>query len=207
MALYPEILISHQSYPALDEKVVSSYSFIRKTDEDIYPLIKRFKPLELIDKILPNTTKRDIFVLSVSLYGYFEENHILLKVSDNNLNKYWDRAMPDLPAEQITFSIEKGYPLYFYAKKLYEQPILFENDIYCLSFWHKPTISNYWHFQLFTRDSNGQHLPREPKPEEKENKTEEKKLRRLAIMVLEYLISEAICSISEVQKFQHEYLR
>jgi hypothetical protein len=79
---------------------------------------------------------------------------------------------------------------------------LFEGENYCLSFWHKPTIANYWHFQLFSCDSNGQHLPREPKPGEKESRTEEKKLRRLAIMILEYLISESICPISKVKKFQ-----
>ena len=35
MKLYPEVLVSHQAYPELEEKAVSSYFFIRKTKEDI----------------------------------------------------------------------------------------------------------------------------------------------------------------------------
>jgi hypothetical protein len=75
--------------------------------------------------------------------------------------------------------------------------------MFFLSFWHKPSIANYWHFQLFTRDSNGVHLPREPRPGERETKAERNRLRRLAVLVLEYIISKAICPKSEVKKFQH----
>jgi hypothetical protein len=67
MELYPEILISHQDYPELDENLISSYYFIRVTKEDIYQFLGKYKPLELIDKILPNTPKRDVFVFSVFL--------------------------------------------------------------------------------------------------------------------------------------------
>lgn len=201
MELYPEVLISHQDYPELENEMISSFFFIRRTEEDIYPFLKKYKPLELIDKILPYTTKRDVFVFSVSLYGYFSERHISLKVSDNNLNQYWSRTIPDVSAEHIVYSIESGYPLFLSAKKLYKHSFSFEDENFCLSFWHRPTIANYWHFQLFTYDSNGQYLPREPKPGEKETKTEEKKLRRLATVVLEYLISESICLQSEAKKF------
>jgi hypothetical protein len=203
MESYPEVLVSKQDYPELDNEIVSSYFFIRKTEEDIYPFLEKYKPLELIDKILPNTTKRDVFVLSVSLYGYFDERHISLKISDSNLTQYWVETMPNVPLDQIIYYIEPGYPLFLNAKKLYRHPFSFEEENYCLSFWHKPTITNYWHFQLFTCDSNGQHLPREPKPKEKETKAEERKLRRIAIIVLEYLISESLCSSSGVHKFQY----
>ncbi|MDR0287657.1 MAG: hypothetical protein LBI03_08160 [Clostridiales bacterium] len=202
MELYPDVLVSKQDYPELDEEIVSSYFFIRRTEEDIYPFLEKYKPLELIDSILPQTTKRDVFVLSVSLYGYFDEGHISLKVSDNNLNQYWSRTMQNIPVEHIAYSIESGFPLFLDAKKLYKHTFLFEDENYCLSFWHRPTIVNYWHFQLFSCDCSGRHLPREPKPGEKETKTEERKLRRLAISVLEYLISESICSSSKAQKFQ-----
>jgi hypothetical protein len=202
MELYPEVLISHQDYPDLDEKIISSYFFIRRTEENIYPFFEKYKPLELIDKILPKTTKRDVFVLSVSLYGYFNERHISLKVCDNNLNQYWDKTMSNFPAGQIAYSVEIGYPLFLCAQKLYEHSFLFENETYYLSFWHKPTIANYWHFQLFTCDSKKQHLPREPKSGKKETRSEERKLKRLATTVLEYLISEAICLNSDAKKFQ-----
>ena len=204
MDSYPKVLISHQAYPDLDEKTISSYYFIRRTKEDIYPFLGKYNPLELIDKILPNTTKRDVFVLSVSLYGYFDERHVTLKVNATDLNQYWNRAMPDFQVEQIAYSIKSGYSLYLRASKMYEQHIVFENENYYLSFWHKPTITNYWHFQLFTCDSSRKHLPREPKPGEKETKAEEKKLKRLAIVVLEYIISESICTNTEVTKFRCE---
>ena len=202
MDFYPKVLISHQAYPDLDEEVISSFSFIRRTKENIYPYLEKHKPDSLIDKILPNTTKRDVFVLSVSLYGYFDETHITLKVNNTDLNQYWNRAMPNFPAEQVAYSIETGFPLFLRASTIYEKHINFENENYYLSFWHKPTIANYWHFQLFTHDSDGQHLPREPKPGEKESRTEEKKLKRLAVIVLEYIISQAICSEKEAIKYQ-----
>lgn len=194
---YPDVLISQQSYPELDESTVSSYFFIRKTKEDIYLFLEKYTPSQLIDKILPNTAKRDVFVFSVSLYGYYNENHISLKVSDASLNQEWNRTMPDFPVSQIAYSIDPGYPLFLCAQKLYEYPIIFENEKFCLSFLHKPTIVNYWHFQLFTEDSNGEHLPRESKPEDK-------KLKRLAVIVLEYLITESISPASEVKKFQYD---
>ena len=200
MGLYPEVLISHQGYPELDNEIISSYFFIRRTEENIYPLLKTYKPLELIDNILPNTTKRDVFVFSVSLFGYFDERHILLKVSDHNLDQCWSKAIPEVSAEHIAYSIVSGYPLFLSAKKLYNHSFLFEGENFYFSFSHKPTIANYWHFQLFTCDSNGLLLPREPKPNE--TRTEEKKLKRLAIILLEYLISESICLQSEVKKFQ-----
>jgi hypothetical protein len=202
MKSYPEILVSKQEYPELDIGKVASHYFIRKTEEDIYPFLEKYKPLELIDKILPNTTKRDVFVLSVSLYGYFDESHISLKISDSTLNQYWSRNMPNIPPDRIVYSIEPGYPLFLGAKKLYKHPIFFGEESYYLSFWHKPTIANYWHFQLFTCDNSGQHLPREPKSGEKETKTEGKRLRRLAIIVLEHLITKSLCSSSDIHKFQ-----
>ena len=204
MELYPEVLVSQQAKPVLDEKVVSAYYFIRKTDIDLYPLLKIYTPLELIDKILPNTTKRDVFVLSVSLYGYYDESHIAINVSDKTLNNHWIKTMADYPIEQIEYTIESWHPLFLQAKKLYERPFSFEGEMFYLSFWHKPTIVNYWHFQLFTRDSNGEHLPRDQKPGEKETKAEGRKLRRLATTILEYLISESICSFSETRKFYWE---
>ena len=80
MNLYPEVLISHRAYPGLNEKDILPWFFIRRTDEDIYLFLEKFKPLEIIDKLLPNTTKRDVFVLSVSLYGYYDETHLSFKV-------------------------------------------------------------------------------------------------------------------------------
>lgn len=134
--------------------------------------------------------------------GYFNERHISLKISDNNFIKPWTRDTPDVQAEKINYSIKLGHPLFLRAQNLYKHSFIFGSEKFYLSFGHKPTIANYWHFQLFTHDSNGQHLPREPKPGEKETKPEEKKLKRLAIMVLEYLISESICQSHEVKKFE-----
>jgi hypothetical protein len=203
MNFYPEVLISHRAYPELNEKDIVSWFFIRRTNENIYPFLEKFKPLEIIDKLLPSTTKRDVFVLSVSLYGYYDERHLSFKVHDVNLNQYWNRE-PDFPAERIACSIEPGFPLFLSAARLYEIPFEFEDELFLLSFWHKPTVVNYWHFQLFTRDSEGRHLPRKPKPGEKETGAETKRFRRLAILILEYVISKSICLKSEARKFRHD---
>jgi hypothetical protein len=205
MEPYPDILVSRQGCPNLDLGLISLYNFTRRTNEDLYPLLQKYRAKELFDKILPNTTKRDVFVFSVSLYGYFMEEHIAIKVLDHGMNDDWDKTQPDISSKNILYAIESGYPLYFKCSKLFDQPIsvAYENDkeTFFLSYWHKPTKANYWHFQLFTYDKDGHHLPRESEPGQKESRPIERRLKTIAIKVLEYLITKAICHKHEAKTF------
>jgi hypothetical protein len=181
------------------------YNFIQRTNEDLYPLLRKYRAKELFDKILPNITKRDVFVFSVSLYGCFTEEHIKIKVLAPDMNDEWDKTQPDISVENIPYTIESGYPLFLKCSKLFNQPISvkYENDeeTFFLSYWHRPTKAKYWHFQLFTHDKDGHHLPRESEPGQKESKPIERKLKTIAVKVLEYLITEAICHKHEAKSF------
>jgi hypothetical protein len=203
MGQYPEVLISHSAYPELCVQDVSSSFFIRRTDDDIYLYLNKYSKLELIGKIIPNMTKRDVFVFSVSLYGYYDCEHIKISPVNASFDDNWGRSFTDVRPEEIESLVrEDSYPLFLRAAKTFNYPFKNDGEQYFLSFEHKPTIANYWHFQLFTSDGEGNHLPRQPEPEEKESKEAERKLRKIAITVFEYLISEAICYFEEVQKFQ-----
>jgi hypothetical protein len=204
MDLYPEILVSHSTYPELCISEISSFFFLRRTNEDIYQYLQKYSKLELIEKIIPETPKRDVFVFSVLLYGYYNETHMKL-VPDEYFNQDWNRSFADIKPNNITYQIEEGiYPLFLRAQKLYEHPFKYEGEQFFLSFWHRPTIANYWHFQLYTRDHEGNHLPRNPKPGEKETSQQKRNLKRIARIVFEYLISETICYTFEVQKYRSD---
>jgi hypothetical protein len=160
--------------------------------------------LEIIDKIIPNTTKRDVFVFSVYLYGYYDCSHLSIDLLDDSLNDYWDRESLDLQANEIAYCMkDDSYPLFFDASKVYNYGFKYNNEQFYLSFQHKPTIVNYWHFQIYTCDDKGNQLPREADSEKKESKSESKKLRHIALTVFEYILSEAICAFHEVKKYQN----
>jgi hypothetical protein len=205
MSSYPEILVSHSEYQPLNIKEVSSFSFIRRTNEDIYRYLGKYSAQELIEKIIPRTPKRDFFVFSLSLYGYFESDHIKIILDNQEYSKEWNRSLPNIDPVEVTYHIEHVYPLYFMAQKLFERTFKYNNEIFLVSFEHKPIIANYWHFQLFTQDSNGSRLPREPKPGEKETLSQDKKLKKIATAVFEYLLSKAICYPQEAEKYRNSY--
>jgi hypothetical protein len=189
--------------PSINARDVAGYFFIRRTDEDIYPYLEKFPKSEVIEKILhAGTPKRDIFVFSVSLYGYYEIEHIKLLPVDSH-NKNWTISLPDIQPHKIEYSVtENAYPLFLEASKLFEHSFTFEEESFSVSFWHKPTIANYWHFKLFTQDSEGNHLPRQPKSGERETNKKAKKLRHIALTVFEYLVSTSICNSSKAIKYQ-----
>ena len=204
MDLYPEILISHLAYPGFSIPEVSNFFFLRRTNEDIYQYLQKYSKLELIEKIIPSTSKRDVFVFSILLYGYYNESHIKL-IPDEHFNQDWNKSFSDIQPNNIIYQVkEDSYPLFLKAQKLYEYPFSYEGEQFFLSFWHRPTIANYWHFQLYTKDCEGNHLPREPKPGDKETLQQKRNLKRIATIVFEYLVSEAICYNSEVQKYRND---
>jgi hypothetical protein len=202
MHLYPAILVSYSTYPELCISEVSNFFFLRRTNEDIYQYLQKYSKLELIERIIPEIPKRDIFVFSVSLYGYYNENNMKL-VPDGHFNQNWNTLFPNIKPNDITYQIKEDcHPLFLRAQKLYEHSFRYEGERFFLSFWHRPTIANYWHFQLYTRDIEGNHLPRDPKPGEKESSQQKKNLKRIAAMVFEYLVSEAICYAFEARKYR-----
>jgi len=77
---------------------------------------------------------------------------------------------------------------YLYCKKLYQQEVEFRGEDFLLSYEHVPVQENPYHFQLFTKDSKGNKIPRDTKI------TSEKKFNKaLALVILKNWIAKAVC--------------
>jgi hypothetical protein len=199
MGLYPQALLPRHTYPAaLPSEEISACFFVRETNEDPYLFFgSGFEPDDLIRMIIaPPTPERDVFELSVFLYGYYREDHLGIRARDDSLNTYWNNGMPDIPAEDIEYTQPSMSPLFLSAAKLYGRPVDFSGDKFVSSFFHKPTRINYWHFQLFTQDDTGMLIPRNNKSP---------RLKRLAKHILENIVIPAICrQKTAVKGFQRD---
>jgi hypothetical protein len=72
------------------------YQFLSKpgyTSDDILPLI-----------VAPQPSLREVFELSVFLYGYYDEQHIGIRVNDAALYTNWNNELPELKVEDIEVS-------------------------------------------------------------------------------------------------------
>jgi hypothetical protein len=138
---------------------------------------------------------REVFELSVFLYGYYDERYTGIRVEDSALYADWTNEQPDLKAGDIQFSQETVYPLFLRAEKLDKQEIDFNDEPYFLSFSHKPSRVNYWHCELWTQDSTGNRIPRDKSSAH---------IKYLAKSLLEYIITEAVCSKPDAKRFKWE---
>jgi hypothetical protein len=195
---YPEALLPRQTYPAaLSGTEVLDCYFIRETREDVYTLFQSvFHPDDVIKEIIaPPTSKRDVFELSISLYGYYYEGHCGIRSTDSSLNSYWNNEMPDIPVADIEYERVTMFPLFLSAVKLYKKSIDFNGEEFTSSFFHKPVRVNYWHFQLFTKDNNGAVIPRD---------RNNSRTNQLAKRVLENIVIQAICPKTETKPFRRD---
>jgi len=183
---YPEILLPRQTYPTLANEDIKNNALMRETIIDVYQFLARTE-YELDDimhfLVAPQPSLREVFALSTFLFGYFREEHIGIRVDDAALFVDWNKDLPELKGDDIKFSQEKAYPLFLAATKLDHQEISFNEETYILSFSHRPTKVNYWHFELWVKDSAGNLIPRD-----KSNAH----TRYLAKSILEYIIAEAV---------------
>jgi hypothetical protein len=196
---YPKVLLSHQSNPVLPEYEVSKYNFVRETQEDIYIFLEQGLPLkDIIKKIIaPHPSEREVFEFSVFLYGYYDKSCVGIRVLDGSLYNFWTDDMSAILCSSICYTRTAFFPLFLCAEKLYQKQIDLEDmdgrsTHYLLSFSHKPTRINYWHFQLYTKDDEDNYIPRD-----KGNS----RLKYLAKHILEQYVIKAICSESDVRKF------
>jgi len=167
------------------ETTVNVYQFLVKTGyepDDILPLV-----------VAPQPSLREVFELSIFLYGYYEEHHAGIRTDDTALYTDWNKELPDLRAVDISFSQKKAWTLFLAATKLDRQEIDFNSETFILSFSHKPTRANYWHFELWVKDSTGNRIPRD------RSNTHSK---YLAKSILEYIIAEAVILKFSVKPFR-----
>ena len=195
MERYPEILLARQAYPVLKNDDVKDNALVRETMVDLYQFLA--KPGYEADDIIPfvvapHPSLREVFALSTFLYGYYEDRHVGIRVGDTTLYADWNKELPELIADDILFIQEKAFPLYLAAAKLDRQEVDFNGKTHILSFSHKPTRVNYWHFELWVKDETGNRIPRD-----KSNAH----TKYLAKSLLEYIISEAVLSKASVNTF------
>jgi hypothetical protein len=193
---YPERLIAHNSFPRfLGAEEVKDYYFVRETIDDYYKA-KSSDLDTLIHLILaPQPSEREVFVLSIILYGYYTDNDWNIKA---DVYEKWEHNMPDLISSEIKYKHkDKKCPLFLKAELLYLQSVDYNNNNYTLSFSHCPTRQNYWHFQLFTKDEAGVIIPRDSK-----NKSQNKRNKKIARYILSEYVKAAICPPEVVKPFR-----
>ena len=195
MALYPKILLPRKKYPLLKNQEVRNNTFVRETMTDVYQFLS--KPGFMADDILPlviapQPSLREVFELSIFLYGYFQECHIGIRTNNTALNADWNKSLPEIKSRDVPFTQVKAYPLFLTAAKLDHQEIDFNGETHILSFSHKPTMVNFWHFEIMVRDSTGNRIPRDKKNAH---------IKHLAKSILEYIVSEAVLNKTSVTMF------
>jgi hypothetical protein len=77
--------------------------------------------------------------------------------------------------------------------KLDRQEIDFNGEAHILSFSHKPICVNFWHFELWVKNSTGACIPRDKSSAH---------TRYLAKSLLEYIVSEAVLLKTSVTPFK-----
>jgi len=196
MEHYPKILLPQKNYPLLKNEDIKDNALVRETVVDVYQFLSKtgYEPDDILPLVVaPQLSLREVFEFSTFLYGYYEEQHIGIRVEDTLLYSDWDNETPELKADNIHFFKEKAFPFFLSAIRLDRQEIDFNGEIHILSFSHKPTRVNYWHFELWVKDCIGNRIPRD-----KSNAH----TKFLAKSILEYIISEAILLKSQVKNFK-----
>lgn len=160
--MYPQELLPRKSYesPITD----ASSLFVRTLKEFPSDCLDghEFLP-EIVDEILKPNGDIEIYSLSLFLYGTYNEKHFDIVVTDKEYFSYWDgeEELNDIPFER-----KEQFGIFLKADVLKNKTIVFENnkqqiDRYTLHYEHKPTRSNYWHFELFvTKNEDDLHVPR-----------------------------------------------
>ena len=196
MKSYPKILLPRKTFPVLENEEVKGNAFVRETIMDVYQLLAKtgYEPDDILSFVVaPHPSLREIFELSVFLYGYYTEKHTGIRVDDATLYADWTNDLQELRDVDIAFSQEKACPLFLAAAKLDRQKIDYNGETYILSFSHKPTRVNYWHFELWVKDNTGNRIPRD-----KSNAH----TRYLAKSILEYIVAEAVLLKASVNIFR-----
>ena len=193
---YPKILLPRQVFPMLENDDIKDNALVRETKVDVYQYLSkpRYEPDDILPLVVaPQPSLREVFELSVFLYGYYDEQHIGIRVNDTALYTDWNKELPELNVEDIKLSQENVYPLFLAASKLNQQEIEYNGETHILSFSHKPTRVNYWHFELWVKDSDGNRIPRDKSSA---------RIKYLAKSILEYIVAEAVILKVSVKHFK-----
>lgn len=160
--MYPQELLPRRNapIPATDDFSM----FVRMLKEFPYDCIDEdeFLP-EITDAILSPNGDLEIYSLSLYIYGTYNESHFNIVVTDKEYFSSWDgeEELTDIPFEE-----QERFAIFLKTNALKDKSVLYKNnkggnDVYYLHYEHKPTRSNFWHFELFvTKNDETMHVPR-----------------------------------------------
>lgn len=114
MKEYPKELLPQPNLKRIESSSVLENGFIREVESDIYTLLEQedIEPDFFVELIIGDkSSKKEVFELSLFLYGIFNEEHIGIYV--NSDYTYIDWNFSDATPENIEFNIRKRYPLFF----------------------------------------------------------------------------------------------
>ena len=126
MKEYPKELLPQPKLKRIESSSILENGFIREVESDIYPLLEQeaVEPDFFVELIIGNkSSKKEVFELSLFLYGIFNEEHIGIFVNSDYAYIDWN-FLDDVPGD-IEFNIRERYPLFLKADALYLQNITF----------------------------------------------------------------------------------
>ena len=95
MTRYPEVLLPRRTYPMLENEDVRDNTLARETTVNVYQFLAKtgYEPDDILPLVVaPQQSLREVFELSVFLYGYYEEQHMGIKVDDTGNRIPRDRS-------------------------------------------------------------------------------------------------------------------
>jgi hypothetical protein len=117
---------------------------------------------------------KDVFGLSTYLFGNYKVEHVKYKAIERPLEDYWSDSTQCLSPTNIKYVEEPAniIPIYFEIKSLhlYAFPMhkkgedgkkITETINGMVHVIHKPTNTNYWHFELIVKDQDGKEYERD----------------------------------------------
>lgn len=159
---YPDNLLPKKQYKLrIPTSDVSSHFLIRKSLGDIYDSDGEI----LIDSVLRSA--RESFGLSCNLFSNYEVSHLAYRCTDGILDENWDGNADCQVGDNQFIKIHPEEPLFFSVAKLHERrvpyqkpgkpergkpPVNVDFEATC-ELVHKPTICNYWHFEVHFKDA------------------------------------------------------
>ena len=207
--MYPTKLLPKQEYGTIDNSQLTNCALIRKIQYEAFNLLERNKETLHMNKneeFLDNFVRQiiapqhfnEIYELSTSLYGVYDEDCIELKVTNPALVDW--KVGDNIPsASVIEYTIdEDAKPLYLKYSMMncaseYEYFDQDSNQKICIpcrmTVEHCPVNVNYWHFQTSVY-VDSQHIQRE--------QGKKGKYKNIAKHIWENNVISAICNKDEV---------
>ena len=105
----------------LENDDIKDNALVRETKADVYQFLSKpgYEPDDILPLVVaPQPSLREVFELSVFLYGYYDERHIGIRVNDTTLYADWNKELQELKVEDIKLSQENAYPLFLAASRL-----------------------------------------------------------------------------------------